>query len=188
MPAPRILIACVGNIFLGDDAFGVEVAARLAKRSFSDEVRVVDFGIRGLDLTYALLEGYESVILVDATPRGDQPGTVYLIQPQFESQESGQVVEPFLETHNFNPMQVFRLVQSMGGHLANLLIVGCEPEPLADADEMHMGLSPAVQGALEEAVRMIETLVADMLSRHHPARNQLPNAAKVIESGGAASS
>ena len=70
MERPRILIAGVGNIFLGDDAFGVEVAQRLARRALPEEVRVVDFGIRGLDLTYALLDGYETVILVDAAPRG----------------------------------------------------------------------------------------------------------------------
>ena len=89
MTRPRVLIACIGNIFLGDDGFGVEVARRLANRRLAgrrsagptlpDDVRVVDFGIRGLDLVYALLDGYETAILVDATPRGGEPGTLYLI-------------------------------------------------------------------------------------------------------------
>ncbi|MDQ3686285.1 MAG: hydrogenase maturation protease, partial [Acidobacteriota bacterium] len=56
---PRILIAGIGNIFLGDDAFGCEVAQRLSGRTLPDEVRVVDFGIRGLDLAYALMDGYD---------------------------------------------------------------------------------------------------------------------------------
>ena len=77
----RILIAGIGNIFLGDDAFGVEVARRLVRRRLPDGVRVVDFGIRGLDLTYALLDGYEAVILVDAAPRGGPPGTLYVLEP-----------------------------------------------------------------------------------------------------------
>ena len=80
MTQPHILIACVGNIFLGDDAFGVEVAQRLMRGGLPDSVRVVDFGIRGLDLTYALLDGYETVILVDATPRGGPPGTLYVLE------------------------------------------------------------------------------------------------------------
>ena len=78
---PKILIACIGNIFLGDDAFGSELARRLLLRPQNDDVRVVDFGIRGLDLTYALLEECETVVLVDAAPRGEAPGTIYLIDP-----------------------------------------------------------------------------------------------------------
>src|ERR1700736_5676334 len=81
MTQPRILIACVGNIFLGDDAFGVEVARRLAYHPLPPGVRVIDFGIRGLDLTYALLDGCEGPILVDAAPRGEAPGTLSVIQP-----------------------------------------------------------------------------------------------------------
>jgi hydrogenase maturation protease len=80
MSLPRVLVACIGNIFLGDDAFGVEVAQRLAGRGLPEGVRVVDFGIRGLDLTFALLDDYEAVILVDATPRGGDPGTLYVLE------------------------------------------------------------------------------------------------------------
>ncbi len=82
----RILIAGIGNIFLGDDAFGVEVVRRLSRsaRKLPDEVRIVDFGIRGFDLAYALMEGYEVAILVDATPRGGVPGTLYTIEPDLQ--------------------------------------------------------------------------------------------------------
>src|SRR6202030_732892 len=92
MSAPmkeRILIAGIGNIFLGDDAFGVEVVRRLAARKLPDAIRVVDFGIRGFDLAYALMEGYEITILVDATPRGGQPGTLYTIEPDLRSVQMG---------------------------------------------------------------------------------------------------
>jgi len=78
---PRILIAGVGNIFLGDDAFGVEVVQQMAGRTFPPGVRIVDFGIRGLDLTYALLEDYDAAIIVDALPRGQAPGTLYVVEP-----------------------------------------------------------------------------------------------------------
>src|SRR4029077_20136764 len=81
MSGLRILIACVGNIFLGDDGFGVEVARRLAGRPLPEGVVLKDFGIRGFDLTYALLDGYDLTILVDACPRGAAPGTLHLIDP-----------------------------------------------------------------------------------------------------------
>src|SRR5947209_6163179 len=80
MTQPRLLVAGVGNIFLGDDAFGVEVVQRLLRRPQPDGVRVVDFGIRGLDLSYALLDGYEAVILVDAAPRGAPAGTLHVLE------------------------------------------------------------------------------------------------------------
>ena len=77
----RILIACIGNIFLGDDGFGVEVARRLMNRQYPEGVQVIDFGIRGMDLAYTLLDDYDTLVLVDAVPRGDPPGTLYLIEP-----------------------------------------------------------------------------------------------------------
>ncbi len=82
---PRILVAGIGNIFLGDDAFGVEVARRLSGRELPRGVRVTDFGIRGYDLAYALLDGYETTILIDACPRGEPAGTLYVIEPDLEN-------------------------------------------------------------------------------------------------------
>ena len=81
MRRPRILIACIGNIFLGDDAFGVEVGRALVGRSFPEGVHVVDFGIRGMDLTFALMDGCDVAIMVDAVPRGARPGTLCLLEP-----------------------------------------------------------------------------------------------------------
>jgi hydrogenase maturation protease len=152
----RILIACIGNIFLGDDGFGSEVARRLAGRPLPPGVVLKDFGIRGLDLTYALLDPYDLVILVDACPRGGEPGTVYLVEP--DPVEPG--ADTRLETHAMNPMNVLRMVKSMGGAPGRILIVGCEPAEIGSDEEGKLGLSEAVAGAVDEAVRTIETLVS----------------------------
>jgi hydrogenase maturation protease len=149
MRAARILIAGVGNIFLGDDAFGVEVARRLAGRPWPPEIRVVDFGIRGLDLTYALLENYDRVILVDAVQRGGKPGTLYLIEPLLESAGA-------MQTHEMAPAKALAAAKAMGAALANVVLVGCEPESFGSEEEPRMGLSWAVNAAVDEAVELIE--------------------------------
>src|ERR1700734_1751902 len=99
MTPPRILIAGIGNIFLGDDAFGSEVARRLAARPMPDGVKVVDFGIRGFDLTYALLDGSDATILVDATPRGGPPGTLYVIEPDPGEAREPEEADLLIQTH-----------------------------------------------------------------------------------------
>ena len=161
MIRPRILVAGIGNIFLGDDAFGVEVAQRLARRALPEEVRVVDFGIRGLDLTYALLDGYEAVILVDALPRGGAPGTLYVLEP--ERSETGGDVPVQMETHNLDPVKVLRLAEAMGGKVERLLLVGCEPMRTDDEENIPEGLSDPVRAAVDEAIRLIESLVTRLL-------------------------
>jgi hydrogenase maturation protease len=161
MTAPRILIAGIGNIFLGDDAFGVEVAQQMARRTWPEGVRVVDFGIRSFDLAYALLDDYDATILVDAVPRGEAPGTLYLIEPTLEELDAldGQT----LEGHDMNPVKVLQLAKTLGGQPRHLLVVGCEPTPLVSEDG-EMGLSEQVQAAVGEAIGMIEMLVADLRS------------------------
>ncbi len=140
----RVLIAGIGNIFLGDDAFGVEVAQRLATHALPEGVHVVDFGIRGLDLTYTLLDDhYDAVVLVDAAQRGGAPGTLYVIEPS-----EGDAVEPvpldpseaLIDTHNMDPAKVLRLVRALGGHLQHILLLGCEPQPCDSYEEMANGL------------------------------------------------
>jgi hydrogenase maturation protease len=153
---PSVLVACIGNIFLGDDGFGVEVAKRLESSSLPANVRVEDFGIRGFDLSYALMDGPDVTILVDACPRGGTPGTVYVVEPdleQIESLESAPV-----EAHSMNPISVLRLAVSLGAQLKRILLVGCEPEFLG-GDEGHMGLSAPVEAAVSEAVRVVESLI-----------------------------
>jgi len=160
-PPASILIAGIGNIFLGDDAFGVEVANRLSARAIPAGVRVVDFGIRGFDLAYALMDAPEFTILVDACPRGGAPGTVYVIEPDLNGLDEKDSAP--VEAHSMNPMNVLRLASSMGGKLKRILLVGCEPQFLG-GDEGHMGLSAPVEAAVQEAVSVVESLVQRILS------------------------
>jgi hydrogenase maturation protease len=157
MSPKRILVAGVGNVFLGDDGFGVEVVRRLAGRELPEDVEVADFGIRGMDLIYALQEDYEVVIFVDAAPRGEEPGTVYLLEPEIE--EDGEVV---LDTHGMDPVKVIKFARTLGARPGRTLVVGCEPKVVISREnyeEMLMELSEPVQAAVEEAVKLVESLV-----------------------------
>jgi hydrogenase maturation protease len=163
MIAPRILIAGVGNIFLGDDAFGVEVAQRLGQRPLPAGVRVIDFGIRGLDLTYALLDGYETVILVDATPRGGRPGTLYVIKPDIDTTPQPENASLMIDTHDLDPAKVLRLAAALGSPVRQVLLVGCEPGGVTDESEVQMEMTDPVRRAVDEAIPLIETLVERLL-------------------------
>jgi hydrogenase maturation protease len=158
MAKPTILIAGIGNIFLGDDAFGCEVVKRLSERAWPDNVRVVDFGIRGFDLAYALLDGYDVTIFVDATPRGQEPGTLYTIEPELEKIENIDVVGGMVDAHSMDPMKVLSMVKSMGGEFKKILLVGCEPATFGP-EEGQMGLSEPVEAAVDRAVTVVESLV-----------------------------
>ncbi len=167
----RVLIACIGNIFMGDDGFGVEVARRLKSRTvkqYPAGVEVVDFGIRGMDLAYILLDDYDMLVLVDAVPRGGPPGTLYLIEPKLtdigpeQGAEAGRVA---LDTHSMDPVKVLAFARTLGARPIHTLLVGCEPTPIdggADYVEMQMGLSAPVQAAVDKAVKMIDTLVEEL--------------------------
>ena len=167
----RVLIACIGNIFMGDDGFGVEVAQRLMTRRYPEGVQVVDFGIRGIDLAYALLDDYDTLVLVDAIPRGGSPGTLYLIEPDLSGMtpekgvEAGRVA---LDNHSMDPVKVLAYARTLGAKPVHTLLVGCEPAPLSDGDdytEMQMGLSEPVQAAVDEAIKMIDSLVEQLLAK-----------------------
>jgi hydrogenase maturation protease len=159
----KILVAGIGNIFLGDDAFGVEVVRKLSSRPLPEGVRVVDFGIRGFDLTYALLEDWDAVIFLDAVSRGETPGTIYVIEPDLSTLKAGgQPQEILLEPHGMDPVKVLRLAIAMGGKLTRILLVGCEPEITDPDGQGYLGLSDAVQNAVEEAVRTVERLVTEI--------------------------
>ncbi len=167
---PRILIACIGNIFLGDDAFGVEVARRLAGRTLPPGVRVVDFGIRGIDLAFALLDDTDDIVLmVDSVPRGGVPGTLYVIDLQWkEAEEPDPSLSLPLETHALDPARVIRLVSALGGRAKRLLVLGCEPTPLDPDDDPTVELSAPVLAAVDEAVLMIDSLVTRIRSGGYP--------------------
>ena len=158
---PRILVAGIGNIFLGDDAFGVEVAGALAERKLPESVRVTDFGIRGFDLAYALLDGYDVTILVDACPRGDAPGTLYVVEPDLDSLDSPESPAT-IETHGMNPLNVLRLAKTMEKKLSRVLLVGCEPQDLG-GEEGKMGLSEPLAAAVEPAASLVESLVGKII-------------------------
>jgi hydrogenase maturation protease len=158
MTKQSILVAGVGNIFMGDDAFGVEVVRRLSTRPIPDDVRLIDFGIRGFDLGYALMDGYDLTILVDAVPRGGEPGTIYTIEPDLDEIDTrAEQIE--IETHAMDPLRVLAMVKTMGGEPKRILLVGCEPATLGP-EEGLMGLSREVEASIDEAVRTIESLIA----------------------------
>lgn len=164
--SPPILIAGIGNIFLGDDAFGVEVVRRLRQQALPPGVRLVDFGIRGIDLSLALIDDSdEAVILVDATSRGASPGTLYLIEPEWEVpalQDDGIGIS--LEAHSLDPARVLRVVAALGGPRKRVWLVGCEPTMPDLDDDPPIGLSPVVRAAIDEAVHMVEDLVTRIRS------------------------
>jgi hydrogenase maturation protease len=165
----RILIAGIGNIFLADDGFGVEVASRLIKQSFPSGVRVTDFGIRGFDLAYALMEGYETTILVDAYPGKGQPGTLFVVEPDSKDFDSAGMQQGFIEPHAMNPINVLRIATSMGGQLKRIVVVGCVPATLGP-EEGQMGLSEAVAAAVDDAVKLVNSLVTRILAGEWPAK------------------
>jgi hydrogenase maturation protease len=169
----NILIAGIGNIFFGDDAFGCEVAAHLMRRPLPEGVRVIDFGIRSYDLAYAMMNGPDVTIFIDATPRGQPPGTIYLLEPDKNILDSnfGEVVN----AHSMNPVRVLQLVHSLGGQPGRLYLVGCEPAVL-ETEEGAMGLSEKVQASVAPAIEMIETLIREILEE---AGNPAPVAQKV---------
>jgi len=159
-----VLVAGIGNIFLGDDAFGVEVVRALATRPLPETVSVKDFGIRGFDLAYALLDPWDTVILVDALPRGGAPGTLYTLEPGLSKMGEPASPDMAMDPHGMDPVRVLNLAASMGTIAARVLIVGCEPNDFGDELEGRMGLSPIVQAAVHEACNMVEELAGQAIA------------------------
>jgi hydrogenase maturation protease len=157
-PVRRVLVAGVGNIFMADDGFGVEVVRRLSQRQLPAGVDVQDFGIRGLDLMYALGEDYDAVVLVDAVPRGEEPGTLSVIEPEAEAGEMP------LDAHGMDPVKVLSLARQLGEVPDKVLLVGCEPKIHMSGDEEDIvgELSEPVLAAVDEAVRLVESLVEEL--------------------------
>jgi len=155
----RTLVAGIGNIFLGDDGFGCEVMRVLEGMKLPAGVRVIDYGIRGLDLAYALLEPYETVIFVDAVSRGGVPGTVYLLQPSHRHDSEDTPLDP----HSMDPVHLLAMARSLGEITAEIFIVGCEPQDFGDELEGRMELSAIVATSVPEAVNT----VFDLIERTH---------------------
>jgi hydrogenase maturation protease len=157
---PQVLVAGIGNIFLGDDGFGVEVANQLAQQPLPAEVRVADFGIRGVHLAYELLEGYDCLILVDATPMGEKPGTVAVIQvASTGSPVSVDDEVPAVDAHGMSPDVVLATLSRLGGDVPLIYVVGCQPASLDEG----IGLTPTIAAAVEGAVALCCQLIADVV-------------------------
>jgi hydrogenase maturation protease len=147
----RVLVAGVGNVFLSDDGFGVEVVRRLADVALPDWVRVADYGIRGMHLAHDLANtSYDLTILVDAAARGEPPGTVSVVEL-----EIGQASAGLLDAHGMQPDVVLGLVDLLGADPGRVILVGCEPAVL----DQGMSLSPAVERMVDTAVRAVVDLV-----------------------------
>ncbi len=171
--ANRVLVAGVGNIFLGDDAFGVEVAQRLRQRALPQGVKVVDFGIRSLDLGYALQDGYAVAILVDTVRRGGPPGSLYVIEPESEPARDDADMQQ-LSPHDMSPDSVLRFARMMEGS-GQIVLLGCEPESFGNEleGEGRMGLSEPVAVAVDKAVELIESWVVQMTEQDRDIREIL---------------
>ncbi|HXC92336.1 MAG TPA: hydrogenase maturation protease [Stellaceae bacterium] len=175
-----VLVAGIGNIFHGDDGFGVAVAALLGRRPLPAGVTVKDFGIRGLDLTYALLDGYAAAILVDAAARGEPPGTLYVIEPEVAA--AGPAPEDLLlSPHELDPARVLRLARALGGECRRVVVVACEPASLGDAEWGALGLTPPVAAAVAPAADLVEQLIRQLIAEENPpwtpATRRTPNPA-----------
>jgi len=165
----RVLVAGIGNVFLGDDGFGVEVARRLLTRELPAGVDVVDFGIRGMDLVYTLGEDYDAAVFIDAVPRGAEPGTLYVIEPEVDEDELS------LDTHGMDPVKVLRLAQELGPVPGCLRVVGCEPltRMSGDVAEDLVGeLSEPVRAALDEATTLVESLLGELIESLEETENR----------------
>lgn len=157
----RILVAGIGNLFLGDDGFGPEAVRRFAEAypehaAEDSAVRVVDYGIRGMHLAYDLLAGYESLVLVDAVPaRGDPPGTLRVVEVTTEHLRAGE-----FDAHGMDPTAMLGSLDALGGRLPRTMVVGCVPATL---DE-RIGLSAPVAAAIGPAVVLTANVVRRLLA------------------------
>lgn len=156
-----VLIAGIGNIFQGDDSFGVAVVHKLATLGFPQNVRVMDIGIRGIDLGFALLDEYDLTILVDATARGGAPGTLYTIEIERDDIPDASEEACMVNSHGLDPVRVLALAKSMGAHFKKVLLVGCEPLVLDHDESGHIGLSKVVETAVAPAVETILQLIEE---------------------------
>jgi hydrogenase maturation protease len=174
----RVLIACVGNIFLGDDGFGVEVARRLAGEQLPDGVRLVDYGTGGMHLAYDMADGYQTTILVDAAPRGGAPGTITVIEvdpaehPNPAAALGALQGSMLFDGHGMQPDVVFGILEMLGAKAGRILVVGCEPASTG----YGMELSEPVAAAVGEAARTVLDLVAAELAAQLPPQAVPPQA------------
>ena len=169
---PTVLVAGIGNMFFGDDGFGVAVAERLAREPVPDGVTVADYGIRGVHLAFELLDGCDLLVLIDALPIGEPPGTVALFEPELPWTPAGDDPvdgrhrqrrprrPPVLDAHSMSPAVVLATLAGLGGSVERVLVVGCEPS----LDREGIGLSDVVASAVEPAADLVGEVLADVLA------------------------
>ncbi len=155
---PRILVAGIGNVFFGDDGFGVEVANRLARVPMPDGVRVVEYGIRGVHLAYELLDGYDALVLIDAMPMGEPPGTIAIVEPDVVALGAGEDVAPTIDAHTMHPAIVLATLANLGGEVGRVVIVGCGPASIADGIGLSAPVAEAVDRAFEAVGEVLDEL------------------------------
>jgi hydrogenase maturation protease len=157
----QILIAGVGNAWLQDDAFGAEVARRLVQRALPPGVSVMDVGTSGLDLAYEVMRGYSALVIVDVSRQGGEPGTLYVIDVESDdvpaSIEDGETIDP----HSMDPMTMLRFVRVMGGWPGRVQVIACEP---AEVHDVGVGLTPAVEAAVDRAIDLVLDTVEELRS------------------------
>jgi hydrogenase maturation protease len=150
----RILVAGVGNVLHGDDGFGVELAWRLAKRSWPDGVKIVETGIGGMSLVQELMLGYDALLLLDAHQSGGTPGTLRLLEPELpdlSQLDPHELRDYFADTHYATPLRALALLEHIGRLPRRIAIIGCEP---AEHEALVLGMSGAVATAIEPAEAM----------------------------------
>jgi hydrogenase maturation protease len=157
----RILVAGIGNAWMLDDGFGGEVTRRLERRGLPREAAVLDFGTGGLVLAYELMRGYDGLVLIDVSRQGGEPGTLYVMEPDERDVEAGIEDGQPLDPHGMDPQTVLRFVKSLGAWPGKVVIVACEPSAV---EEMGIGLSDAVGGAVDAAVEVVARTVDELRS------------------------
>jgi hydrogenase maturation protease len=173
--SPRVLVAGVGNLFMRDDGFGTEVTRRMATGSLPEGVRVGDFGVGSVHLVYELMDGCDLLVLVDAAPRGGQPGTLYVIEPALAAPEDGeaggtgaggseQAGGALLDGHSLTPDGVLALIGGLGSRIGKVRVVGCEPASV----EEGIGLTPAVEAAVDSAIGLVRGLIDEVVGPTDP--------------------
>lgn len=161
-----VLIAGIGNVFLGDDGFGVEVLNRLGRSRLPDGVAAIDYGIRGVHLAYDLLDGHvQTLVMVDAMPTGEAPGTVSLLVLDKDVLAEVTAEPEPVDSHSMNPEAVLTALHALGGRVANVLVVGCQPQSVAPG----MGLTEPVDAAVPAAVELALSTAADAVANLHAA-------------------
>jgi hydrogenase maturation protease len=157
----RILVAGIGNTWLGDDGFGSEVVTRLEGRELPNGTVVFDFGTGGLDLSYEVMRGYDALVLIDVSRQGGEPGTLYVMEALEEEVEAGIEDGQVLNPHAMDPQTVLRFVKTLGAWPGKVVVIACEPASLG---EMEVGLSPEVERAVGGAVDLVAETIAELQS------------------------